>query len=198
MADENKPAGLNLGGRTNPPIPGQGDNNQAKALDVQSFVNSNPDVGTGANQNPVDPNDVPAAPDAELLNAELTASELEALVDAGGQVHLPKTESGKMYASTIRNLKVGPFKFQDGTLALDKAEDIEKFEGILDSMPIAERNRIKTINLDLAHAIAARPVPGRATQGMDGTGNRSAEERMRALVPKVGTKDDGTKANPGN
>lgn len=90
-----------------------------------------------------------------------------------------------MYSShPISNYSLGRFKFDKTVLTLDNEQDISEFEKLYESLPPAEKNRIKKIDVDAAErfvqgVLAQMPKPtqtidsslgGEATRSV-GTGN---------------------------
>lgn len=93
----------------------------------------------------------------------------------------------------IQNWRIGDFYFRNGQLKLESDEEVEAFEKLLNakSFPLADRIKIKKIDLDLAERIARDSLPA-ATRGMDG-GHSQEEENLRKKFPKLGTVDQGSK-----
>ena len=60
----------------------------------------------------------------------------------------------------VARLRIGGFKFENGTLDFNKPEytdeDESKFKKLYESLPPAEKNRIKLIDVDLATELSKR------------------------------------------
>lgn len=97
----------------------------------------------------------------------------------------------------IKNLKFGSeFVFENSRMVLSDPARIAKFDKMLSAMKPAQRHRIKTLDLELAHKMARDRVPA-ARRGFDSGKNPDAE-RLARENPKVGTQDMGRKSNEGN
>jgi hypothetical protein len=93
----------------------------------------------------------------------------------------------------LKNFQISRFQFENGQLNLTDEEEAAEFEAIINgkNFPAVDRVRIKTINLAAAEKLVAAATP-RATQGMDQGINKELAG-VKALTPKVGTDDIGTK-----
>ena len=81
----------------------------------------------------------------------------------------------------ILRYKLGRFRFEDGLLALREGKDVEEFEKLLDKLPIAERARIKKIDLSAAEAISrdVRENGPKTTKTVDSSvGDRDNKSRV--------------------
>lgn len=98
---------------------------------------------------------------------------------------------GKIYSShPVSNYQIGRFQFNNSTLTLGNDDDISEFEGLLKTLPLYERNKVRTLSIDAANALAIET--GRITKGFD-DGSSKAMEKLRASNPKTGGENMGTK-----
>jgi hypothetical protein len=81
----------------------------------------------------------------------------------------------------IQRYQVGGFQFENGLLELRAPEEVESFEKILDQLPLAERHRIKTVDVEAAERFVREMLArnGGATQGIDSaTGERAINNQV--------------------
>lgn len=116
----------------------------------------------------------------------------EAEVATESAEEAPVELQGKIYTCLpAQKWRIGKFRFEKGQLHLTKESEMKEFDNLLEGLPVVDRARIKTVDLDEAQKIAAGMVP-RATRGFDGGLNREADALAKA-TPKIGTLDQGTK-----
>lgn len=113
----------------------------------------------------------------------------EAAAQAAADQGVTKAESGeKIYSShPVTGLQVGRFRFENGTLRLSNAQDIEDFQKVLDVLPPADRNMIRTLDMSKVNNIVEERRL--MTRSFDSSVGREAMEALRAGSPTIGRED---------